>query len=338
MAGKTDWKERFKKKGDTKGDDAEKSDKNTPDDETMDEDNESEGMKKKWTAKGGKKAAKKGGDDDGDEDMECSEYADVEGPGAKRGETVGDAEKVARKSQTGDVDADKLRKCLTALSDYSQDNDVDMRKSALLTKAQSGELAKSERKELFDLLGGTGAEPEPRLADDLTKSLDDNSDIKQATDVSAYLRAQHDEMRKSLEMVGDAIQAMDDRQNEFNLLIAQTLGVTGSLTKSMAERLQVIEKQPARAPKSGGIIAPLKKSFAGREAAGDDQELSKSQIQGALYELNAASWEGKLGDRKGLSKSGHDITMEASKFEQTDTIAPALLDEVRRHVLGGRSN
>lgn len=228
--------------------------------------------------------------------------------------------------------AEDLQKSLDRLDEYATSDDPAARKDALLAKANDGDLEKSERDELFDLLGGapasTDTETASTVSEDLVKSMTDdgNQGLQEALDVSPYLREQHEALVKSLGAVGGHIEKSDKRQHEYNILHARALVDVGNLVKGMSERLGIIEKQPARGPKSRGVTPgeTLAKSFAGEE--GGDEQLSKSEIADALDGLMAESMEG---GRNGLTKSGADILIEISKFEQLSKLSPDMFGEVK---------
>ncbi len=236
------------------------------------------------------------------------------------------------------VTAEDLQKSLDKLEDYTTSDDPVARKEALLAKAKEGDLEKAERDELFEILGGapvTGETETTTVGEDLTKSMTDgdNAGLQEALDVSPYLREQHDALVKSLEAVGDYIEKSDKRQHEHSLMQSRALVEMGHLVKGMSERLGVIEEQPVRGPKSRGVTTErtLEKSFAGEE--GGEEQLSKSDISDALDGLMGESMEG---GRNGLTKSGEDILLEISKFEQTSKISPSMHGEVKSFV--GRRN
>jgi hypothetical protein len=331
MAADPNFKNRFKKM-------ANKSEGKTPGEKYADEETEDTEAKQtaprkeakvdpRWAMKGKGKWKKS------DDEMDCEKADDGDDDELPEDEEDGGMEKT-KKSEGDAIPEEMLQKSLKALSKYISSNDAATRRQELLTKAQTGELRKSERAELMDMLGGR-ADNEPRLADDLTKSMRDNEGVQKAVDVSEYLRSNHEEMCKSLEHVGDAIQGMDDRQAEFNMLTAQALHYSGALIKSMAERLGAIEQTPARRPKSAGVPGgqALEKSFAGQQH--QPNQLSKAEVLNALTILNEQSY---ADGRNGLSKSNCDIGIEASKYEQTSAINPLMLQEVQAFCSQRRSN
>jgi hypothetical protein len=247
---------------------------------------------------------------------------------------------MAKKNQTpeAEITSDDLQKSLDKLEEYATSDDPVARKDALLAKAGEGDLEKAERDELFDLLGGTPAtEPEtPTVGEDLVKSMTDveGPGTQEALDVSPYLREQHEAMVKSLQSVGDYIEKSDKRQHEHSLMQSKALVEMGHLVKGMSERLETIESQPVRGPKSRGVTADqtLTKSFVGDESGGE-QQLSKSEISDALDGIMAESMEN---GRNGLTKSGEDILLEISKFEQSSKISPSMHGEVKGFI--GRRN
>jgi hypothetical protein len=232
-----------------------------------------------------------------------------------------------RKS-TDAVTEEDLQKSLDRLAGMASPGDATSRKEELLSKAQSGEeLAKSERDELFALLGGGDNAPQPNPGEELIKGMRENETIQKALDVSQYLDEQHSELCKALASLADRIEKSDQRQHELNLVQARAIVQMGSLVKAMSERLGVIETQPARQPKSRGVRAtPLQKGFAGEPPPGE--QLSKSEVLDALESMMHESVE-KGGS--GASAGGEDLLKAISKYEQFNAISRPLLQEVQAY-------
>lgn len=234
----------------------------------------------------------------------------------------------AKKSE--DLTQDDLEKSLNKLEAYVADGDKPTRKAQLLEKAQSGELAKSERDELFQILGG-GTPAAEGLGAKLVKGLEDNETLAKALDVSDYLQEQHTELCKSLDALGEHIEKSDSRQHEFNLVLAKAVADIGGLAKAMSERLEVIEGQPVRGPKSRGVsaAAPLEKSFGGQKPGAAGEEFSKSQILDGMQDLLEKSVDsGQGGAVPGIG----DMGVAISKFEQFNTMHPQAFQLVREHL------
>lgn len=257
--------------------------------------------------------------EDGEEEEEEKEE------GEEDKEQMEMAKKGCKKST--DLTGDDLEKSLQKLESIVDDGDVTSRKDNLLSKAQSGDdLSKSERDELFSLLGGEPTDESDSTSDELTKGLSENDTLQKALDVSDYLSEQHTELCKSLTAVGEVIEKSDARQHEYNLVLAKAVAEVGNLVKAVAETVGAIANQPARAPKSAGVQGGrvLNKSFAGGPS--DPNQLSKSDIMNTLDAMMEKSMtEGK----SGATESGFDLLTEIAKYEQTNTIAPRLLSEVK---------
>lgn len=234
-----------------------------------------------------------------------------------------------------DLTGEDLEKSLQKLTEIVQAGDTTTRKDALLSKAQTGEeLSKSERSELFGLLGGQDQPQEKTLSDDLTKGLTQNGAMQEALDVSNYLTEQHAELCKSLGALGEHVEKSDARQHEFNLVLAKAVADVGNLVKAVAETVGAIAGQPARAPKSMGVAGGkvLSKSFAGSQPSED--QLSKSEI---LDTLDTMMEKSMAAGRGGRSAAGEDLLMAISKYEQTSALSPSLLAEVRAHRSGNHA-
>lgn len=240
---------------------------------------------------------------------------------------------------TASLTADDLDKSLDKLSAFAEQNDPTARKETLLAKAAEGTLEKSERDELFAVLGGTAVvddgEAATSVGDDLVKSMVDenNAGLQEALDVSPYLREQHDALVKSLQSVGGFIEQSDKRQHEHSLMQSQAIVEMGTLIKGMSERMGILEKQPVRGPKSAGVGADqtLAKSFTGSEGGegGGDEQLTKGEIMTGLNGMMSDSMDN---GRNGLTKGGQDILLAISGFEQSSKLSAAIFGEVKSFI------
>lgn len=212
-----------------------------------------------------------------------------------------------------DLTEDDLKKSLDKLENLTKGEGVP-RKQALLEKAQTGELSKSEREELFELLGQGEAPAAPKVGDGLLT----NDTIQKSLDVSDFLQESTSELVKALNALDGRINESDERQHEFNLILAKALAETGRMVAAMSERLGVVESQPARPPKSAGL-APLEKSFAGQTPA--SETISKAEILDAMSDMIV-----KAG---GYLPDGTDLVVAASKYEQFSQISPNVLNAVQ---------
>lgn len=244
-----------------------------------------------------------------------------------------DPTKDTQEVNTGLTEED-LVKGLNRLDEFVASNDAGSRKEQLLQKALTEELEEDERGELFQLMGGAEA-PEGTRSEEIVKSMGENETMQQAFEVSDFLREQHEELTKSLTALADYQERSEARQHEFNMVLAKTVSDTGKLIKAMSERLGVIERQPARAPKSVRTRQDqvLKKSFedgAAGEPAGDAGErLTKAKI---LKGLDGMMQKSMGSGQDGLADCGEDISVAVATFEQTSQISPRMLAEVKQHL------
>jgi hypothetical protein len=260
-----------------------------------------------------------------------------DGDDGDKGDDSGDKDddkggsKVEIEVKKSDVTGTDLDKSIARLNEFTEQNDPGSRKVALLSKAQTGELSKSEKDELFQILGGAVVEKSDKLSEKVTKGLTGNDDLQKALDVSDYLKAQHDELCKSLTVLSDSVEKGGKRQGEFNILLAKAVSDVAMVAKSIGERLGTIETQPARAPKSKGVSggAPLQKGFGGRGPAVDGEELSKSQILDGLDLLMEKSADGLV--------NGESVMMAVAKYEQLSQISKSMLGEVQKVLKDGQS-
>lgn len=222
----------------------------------------------------------------------------------------------AKKSE--DLTEDDLEKSIAKLTEYQEQNDAPTRKQTLLEKAQNEELTKSEQDELHALLGGGESAPEETLADEVEKSMEPDEHLQKALDVSDFLSSNHDQNVKVVKMLAETIEKSDNRQHEFNLLLAKSLATFGNLVKSMDQRLEGIEGQPVRGPKSQQA-KPLSKGFAGTPPP--ENHMSKSEVISILENLVEKSCEaGQAGVVDGV-----DLVKEISKSEMMGQISQQAL-------------
>lgn len=230
-----------------------------------------------------------------------------------------------------------LVKALDQLDEYVSSNDGVSRKEELLQKAMGEELGDEEREELFGLMGGAPA-PDSR-GEEIVKSFGENEDFQKAFEVSDFLREQHEELTKSLSTLADYQERSEQRQHEFNLALARTVSDTGKLVKAMSERLGVIERQPARAPKAVRTKPEqvLQKSFQDGSPSDSGKapgpQMNRQSILKGLESLMVKS----MGEgRDGLSECNEDISVAVATFEQTNQISKPMLEEVKQHLAVGQ--
>lgn len=231
------------------------------------------------------------------------------------------------KSDAAEVTTDDLEKSIEKLNQFVEEGSPVSKKEALLEKAQTGELSKSEREELFQILGGKTEASKPSVAEQVTKGLVENDDLQKALDVSDYLQEQHTALVKSLSSLGECLEKSDKRQHDFNLVLAKAMADIGNLTKTLATRVGQIETTPARAPKSQGVNKPaarntLQKGFGGDAPSGESDQLSKSQIMDGMELLLRKSGE------EGRIQTGESILHAISKYESTNQISKSMLGAV----------
>lgn len=225
---------------------------------------------------------------------------------------------------------DDLSKALDQLETFTQD-DTSTRKDTLLAKAQNGEeLSKSENEELFNLLGGgTESEtPEP-----LTRSMEENETLNKAMEVSDFLGELGGELIKAMGALEQRQDEASARSQQFDLVLAKSVVAVGRQLETLTEVVQTMAGQPTGRPRSLGApnAQPMHKSFGGEAPAGE--QLSKSQLQDGINSLF----------RESLEKGGHgklngiDLEVEASKFESTGSMHPAVYEAVLKHINPNRA-
>jgi hypothetical protein len=268
----------------------------------------------------------KSDDEDEDDEEEMDDAEKAENVEEEEGALTSQAKQERNDESLKSMTARDLDKSLSRLQRYAEKGSAETRKSVLLRKAQAGQtLSKSENTELFDLLGGKVSVKQP-LAKSVTSGFQGNTGIQKALDVSEYLAEHHSELTKSLGTVSGYIERSENRQHEYNLMLAKALVDIGTMVKSVAEQLDVIGNQPVRQPKSQGVASGrvLQKGFGG--GTPQEETLSKSQVLDAM--------EGLLADnmKKGGSgiMEGEDISTAITKFESFNQISPTMHAAVLR--------
>ena len=220
---------------------------------------------------------------------------------------------------------DDFQKSLDELESITKGGDLKSRKEDLLEKAMTaGGLSLDERDELYKALGGEGQkDEEENVSTQLKKSFTDSVGVQDALDVSEYIEAQHGALMESFDRLGEVIEKSEARTHEFRLVFARALHQVGNLVKSMDTRLETLETQPVRGPKSqiqvGAEGKVVEKSFSDNPPAG--ASLSTTAILDALEGMMIKSGNG-------VSPSGEDIAHATAKFEQTKQISKGLLGDI----------
>ena len=123
-------------------------------------------------------------DDEEEEEEEEDEALKAENTDEEEGALMADAKRERNDESIKSLTAGDLNKSLNRLQRYAERGGTQSRKDNLLHKAQTGQdLSKSERAELFDLLGNKPQVKQP-LAKSVTRGLQSNDSIQKALDVS----------------------------------------------------------------------------------------------------------------------------------------------------------
>lgn len=199
------------------------------------------------------------------------------------------------------------------------------RKDALLNKALTEKLEKSERDELFALMGDAAAPAEDKIEKSFGKGAHETFD--QVFDVSPYLKANHEALMGVLTGLTKSLDQSGERTMEFFLPLAKSVVQIGravtaqnGLVKSFGDRMDALENQPARGPKAKANVKAIEKSSQAAEGDTPKSEFSKSEITAELEDMAAS------GIRK--SQRGERIDTAVSNFEQHNKITKSLYEEV----------
>ncbi len=224
----------------------------------------------------------------------------------------------------GEVTVDDFQKSLDELEAAAGGGTPENRKDELLAKAMTEDLNQEEQDFLFKALGGeVPVDDNPQIVDDLTKSFTDNEPIQKALDVSEYLEAQHGATVDALTALGSILEKSETRQHNYNIILAKAVHQTGELLKAVSQRMGIIERQPAHAPRSRGVGQPaagnaIEKSFAGDPPA--DEQMSKSEILDAM--------EGMMQKSDPNGSDASQILLATAKYEQTNQLSKAMYGKI----------
>lgn len=192
------------------------------------------------------------------------------------------------------------------------------RSEELFAKSQSGTITSAERQELMQTLGGASG-----LADAATAGLRTDT-IAKSIDASGFLADVKVGVEDGLRVLAERMEKSEANDQGFRVALAQSFTslvdvVTeqAQIIKSLSSQIETFGGQPARAPKSQGVPV-LEKSFAGQAPQGD--ELSKSQIADTIDFMISKSIP---------TRTGENLVMASSKFEQLGQVSPSLLAQVR---------
>lgn len=222
---------------------------------------------------------------------------------------------------------DDLQKSIDQLEAFADQHDPETRRSSLLQKAQEGDLSEDETTELFDLMKGQDQLERTPLVEEVNQNLEENDVMNKALEVSDFLSEQNKELVKSMNTLAQAVSDSDIRHLKFYTVLSKAVAHTGKMCSEINQRLNDLEQQPARSPKSKGLRV-MSKSFGG-QAENPDNYLSKKQISSALDEMFEKSMRN---GQNGVSEDGIDLNIAATEYQLCNTIKPQLLDKVKQHI------
>lgn len=279
-------------------------------------------------------------EDSDDDDLERAESDEQDDPqdddklkkdpqmGKSQRETAPDAKQVVMTEES-------LSKALDALKAMTQAQQPGNRRQALLHKAQSHKgLSKAEARELFLEMGKKEQAPQS-LADKVTQGFEHNeemhksmADAGQDQDVARFMLSLTDNLSKSLGEVCESVEASTQRAHAGQLVLSKAVAQMGTAIKLMAQRMQVIESQPVRQPKSLSA-RPMAKSFAGTPTADVSQgHLPSEEVIDTLTRMNMDSVRG---GHKGLTKGHRNILSGIEAAMHGQRVDPGLLEEIHAY-------
>lgn len=202
------------------------------------------------------------------------------------------------------------------------------RNAELFAKAQDGSITPEERDELTKAISANIT-----LTAEATAPFTSNDTLRKSMDVSDFLREFSKGVVDSLTTLSANIEKSQSSDHKFRKALATTLVQFGEVTKSMADKIEVLEKslnvrtsQPARAPKAFTPPQAIEKGFSGTAPQG--AQLTKSQIEDAMSDML----------QKGVDEVGGEPLLQASsKYESTNLISPAVLEAVTNHLRSTRA-
>lgn len=253
-------------------------------------------------------------------------------------ESESDDEKDDDSTKKSSVTEDELRKSLDKLESVVASSPTG-RKKALMSKAMNDSITSEENDELMSLMAGQAQ------GGALSKGIDDltapsNQLQKSVLDVSPYLKDMHAVVTSSLQNVAEAFEKSDARHQEQIVVLAKGLLDIGKvavenmrLVKSLTEQMGVAMRTPGarRSVPTTSAAELVEKSFGGQAAGGSREvQLNKAQVLDIIGQLNEHSQDG-------MSKSGENLAVAATKYEQFNQISTPLLAEVQNVAKHGLS-
>lgn len=247
----------------------------------------------------------------------------------EEGEPDGDGDD-AQKAQTTIAD---LKKALNAFETVEQATTNELgRQSMLADKIAKGQASPAERAELATLLSTDGGAISKSIEQEVeeegySEDMDAAPVLREmAKSINGRIDSAATELRKAREQIY--------AQGQLNKGLAKALSSAVGLLKSLADRLDTVERQPlpsravSPAAGRGGHARPLGSVDArGNEPA----TLKKSQVARGLQVLAAAADE--RGDNEALAKIIHATSL----FEGGQRIPPDVFNAVQHVVTQGRS-
>ena len=211
------------------------------------------------------------------------------------------------------------------------------RRAELGEKVALGTISKSERAELFELLGA----PEAPEADDdqIAKSFTNvflaDDQLAQDYEVAPFIERHSQLVAESLDSMRESLAKSMGDQQMFNRALAKSFrGIGGVITEqgdmikslsvqntALAERLGIVEKKPNLRKARTSSAQPLRKSFAGGEPAAGG--LSEQQINDGLGRLMV-----KSRDNNFLAPCGEPIDRAVALYESSRKITRRMLGDV----------
>lgn len=244
----------------------------------------------------------------------------------KTKETAPVAPDKIEKAEDEGITEEALVKSLTALEALAGNSAIG-RERKLLKKAMKGKASEEEVAELAGILNKSQG-----LSADVKKSLapEASEHFEKSIELSDYLGDFHKAISGNLVAVAEAVEKADRERTTQVAEMSKAIVDLGKATLENAKLLKSLEsaltawgKTPQARPRAvQSTTQVIEKSFGGQAPA---PQISKEEIMDALGGLLEKS---VAAGRDGMSPSGEQYDIAASKYEQFNQISTPMLQEV----------
>jgi hypothetical protein len=164
-----------------------------------------------------------------------------------------------------------------------------------------------------------------------------NETLEKSIEVSDYLKAHHGGTVEALDVLSDAIEKSQAKNDEFQLVLAKAIVQVGRSLEDLQKSIDAWGSQPAGRPRAAQTARqaatqtqtrPLEKSMGG---VGGSQEgrLDRTQVMNVLEAMHQDSISKGMG---GSAPCGEDLSQAITKYEQFNKMSRPLYNDVVAYV------